>query len=113
MTIAETTKRMVQENKQLRLKLREEKLVLIQQQKEEQKEEKTKHIVDFVLNNYDITSNNKDKIQSSLLNEAINSNFKALINTQLVKEIILGNFCSITNKKTKGCRYFCGIKPKQ
>jgi hypothetical protein len=37
MTIAETTMRMVQENKQLKLKLREENLVLTQQQKEEEK----------------------------------------------------------------------------
>ena len=112
MTIAETTRRMVEENKQLRLKLRKEKLELIQQQKDQIKEKQIKHIINFVLNNYEITNNNKDKIQSSIMNEAINKDFKPLINTQLVKEIILSNFGSVINKKTSGCRYYCGLKSK-
>ena len=103
---------MALENKQLRLKLREEKLALIQEQKNQLKEEQIKHIIDFVISYYDVTSNKKDRVQSSIMNEGINSDFKTFINTQLVKETILGNFSSVTNNKT-GYIYYRGIKPKQ
>jgi tRNA U34 5-carboxymethylaminomethyl modifying enzyme MnmG/GidA len=113
MTIAEQTRRMVEENKQLRLKLREEKLDLINKEKQERLNQQEQHITKYINSNYEITNNNKDRIQSSILNEAINKDFKPYMNTQVVKEIILRNFGSITNKKTSGCRFYCGLKQKQ
>ena len=81
MTIAEQTRRMVEENKQLRLKLRQEKLELINKEKQERQNKQEEHISRYIQNNFEITNNNKDRVQSSILNEAINKDFKPYINT--------------------------------
>ena len=108
-TIKEQTKRIIEENKQARLKLKQDKIYFVKQQKEQQND----HIYKFILNNYEITNSNKDRIQSSTLNDEINNDFRPYINTTLVKNTILSNFVSVSTIKTTGCRYFSGLRKLQ
>ncbi len=107
MTIKEQTKLIRLQNKQEKLKIKEEKHNMDLQQKEEQQE----HIKNYLFSHYEITKNSKDKIQSSYINEKINTTSSTFINAEKVKNVLL-NMDGISHSKTKGCMFYKGLKER-
>ncbi len=106
MTIKEQTKLLALQNKEEKLKIKEEKQNLILQQKEDQKEQ----IKNYVFSHYEITKNSKDKIKSSYISEKINSTSTSFINTKKIKDILL-SIDGITQQKNSYMLY-CGLKER-
>ena len=111
MTIAEQTKQMRLQRIQEKIHIKEQKQLSILREQEIKKEQEQNHINLFIKNNFDITKNIKDKIQSSILNEKINNSFSSFINAEKVKNNVL-KFDGIICKKTKGYMFYCGLKEK-
>jgi hypothetical protein len=112
MTIKEQTKLIRLQNKQEKLKIKEEKQNSILQQKEEQQKKQQEHILNYLFSHYEITKNSKDVIQSSYINQKINSTSSSFINAEKVKNILM-NIDGISHSKTKGCMFFKGLKEKK
>ncbi len=112
MTIKEQTKLIILQNKQERLKIKDEKRKLILQQQEEEQMKQHEHIKNYLFSHYEITKNSKDKIQSSYINEKINSTSSSFINAEKVKNILM-NIDGISHSKTRGCMFYRGLKEKE
>ncbi len=86
-----------------------------QERKEKCIKDKEEHINNFILNCCVITSNDRDRIQSSLLcskiNDKINKDFLPLnsIYPKCIKKVVL-TIEGISQKKSNGYTMYCGLK---
>lgn len=71
---------------------------------------KEEHIRNIVNEFFIITSDPKDKVQSSVLGYQINNGFNMQINSKIIYEVLL-SMQGILSKKSNHC-FFCGLKPK-
>ena len=108
MTIKEQTMEMRLQKQQDKNRIKEERLLSSLKEQEEQRE----YVKNYILSNYEISRNFKDKINSSYINEKINSTSPFFINTIKVKNILL-NIDGVSHSKTKGYMIYRGLKEKE
>ena len=73
--------------------------------------ESCNEVLGFIMDGYEITNNEKDRIQSSHLFNSFKSKTSSRILSSKFKDDMLG-ISGITFTKTKGIQYFRGLKEK-